>query len=456
MKSLIGNDTDLTWISEFKGENLLAKILVETIPVILLCGASACLPQAVFAESPKIVGAYQFASHRILDVQNKSLPRSTTNDRGIFLGGFSDLYRTANDPPNEFWIVTDRGPNAQVSVDDENRNNQKRRTFPVPEYAPMILHVKATDKELQLIDAMPIVGRSGKPLSGKPNLAQFDGGGYNFTGRTQVSFTSNGIDPEGMVRTSDGAFWLAEEYRPSLLKLDSQGKVVKRFIPKGQSLVGADYGVVSVLPEIYAKRQDNRGFEGLAMSDDGAMLYAIMQSPLANPTEQRSKSSRIARLLVFDTRTEQPVAEYAYQFDKADQFNPGSKPADMKIGAIATSVSDQILVLERDDQIAKIYSVDLLAGTNLLELPCHHASEDITLETAADLSSLKVTPLSKTLVADLSRLKELSGKLEGLAVVDSRTVAIVNDNDFGFSGFDKEGQAIPNGKDSCLFMIQFR
>ena len=36
-----------------------------------------------------------------------------------------------------------------------------------------------------------------------------------------------------------------------------------------------------VLPAEYSDRRDNRGFEGIALSEDGRTLYAIMQNPLA-------------------------------------------------------------------------------------------------------------------------------------------------------------------------------
>src|SRR4051812_24636614 len=42
-------------------------------------------------------------------------------DRRILLGGFSDLWRAPTDPKGEFWIVTDRGPNATAEVDGKKR-----------------------------------------------------------------------------------------------------------------------------------------------------------------------------------------------------------------------------------------------------------------------------------------------------------------------------------------------
>src|SRR5690349_3296904 len=63
----------------------------------------------------------------IAAVQNDHLPGSILDDRRLLLGGVgSDLWRSTSDPPGELWMVTDRGPNAELDVDGE-----RRRTFPV-------------------------------------------------------------------------------------------------------------------------------------------------------------------------------------------------------------------------------------------------------------------------------------------------------------------------------------
>src|SRR5689334_13379184 len=57
------------------------------------------------------------------------------DDRGVKLGGVgSGLYPAERE--GEYWMVTDRGPNGEPKV-----NGEKRRTFPVPEFAPAIVRV---------------------------------------------------------------------------------------------------------------------------------------------------------------------------------------------------------------------------------------------------------------------------------------------------------------------------
>jgi hypothetical protein len=89
-----------------------------------------------------------------------------------------------------------------------------------------------------------------------------------------------------------------------------------------QPVLGAVCGTVAAaLPAIYAKREDNRGFEGLAISDDGKTLFAGLQSPLENPGKKAAEKSRNTRILAFDTAKERPTAEYVYQFDAAEDFD---------------------------------------------------------------------------------------------------------------------------------------
>jgi hypothetical protein len=208
------------------------------------------------------------------------------------------IWRGPKDPRDEFWVVTDRGPNGQIRVDGSNR-----RTFWVPEFNPAILRVKIQGHTIQILETIPIVGQSGKPVTGLPNLKGFDETPYNYTAKELLPFNVNGLDTEGIVRTSAGDFWICEEYSPSLVHVDRTGKVLKRYVPEGLDLQGSDYPVVKPLPAIYGKRKINRGFEGIALSTDEKTLYILLQSPLLNPDRKTGDLSRNTRVLVCLTFT---------------------------------------------------------------------------------------------------------------------------------------------------------
>ena len=199
-------------------------------------------------------------------------------DHGIALGGVgSDLFPA--DAPDEYWMVTDRGPNGQVKLKGPNR-----RTFPVPQFDPLILRVRAQPgAPLTILQVIPVTTTDGSPVTGLPNDAARDEPPYDWTGNTELPINPSGLDPEGLVRMPNGEFWLSEEYSPSLLHVSATGTVLGRLVPQGLTLPGAGYPVTDSLPAVFADRQGNRGFESLALAPDGKTLYTAVQSPLADP-----------------------------------------------------------------------------------------------------------------------------------------------------------------------------
>jgi hypothetical protein len=218
-------------------------------------------------------------------------------------------------------------------------------------------------------------------------------------------------------------------------------------------LPAADYPAESVLPGILGKRKVNRGFEGAALSSDEKTVYAVLQSPLLIPDRATGDTSRITRVLALDVATERIVAEYAYRFDQASGYGASAVPADMKLSAVVALNPTTLLILERTDQVAKLYMVDLETATNLLGSPWDDAGTTPSLEALDEPSAAGVIVLPKTLVLDLSTLAGMPEKIEGLAVVDKSTIAIANDNDFDFTGFDEPGMAIPAGVKNQLLVI---
>jgi hypothetical protein len=340
-------------------------ILIYLVPLALL------IPRQIEAQN-KIIGAYTFPDIPIKEFQNGLIPGSVVNDHRILLGAIgSDLWHGPNDAPGEFWMISDRGPNGQIKVDGKNR-----RTFWVPEFDPVILRIKTEGNAIRIIDKIPIVGQSSKPVTGMPNIEGYDETPYDYTGQRTFSYNANGLDTEGLVRTVAGDFWVAEEYGPSLVHLDRSGKVLKRYIPEGVKLSGTDYPVAALLPAIYGKRKINRGFEGLALSSDQKTLYAVLQSPLWNPDKAVGDASRNTRLIVFDIQSEKVTAEYVYRFELARDFegNPKTPPDEMKLSGVVFLNSITLLILERTDLVARLYSVDLSKATNILN-PQHQVGQ---------------------------------------------------------------------------------
>jgi len=433
-------------LAESKKISRLIMILIYLLPLVLI------IPRQIQAQD-KIIGAYTFPDIPVKTFQNNLLPGSVSNDHHIFLGAVgSDLWHSSSDAPGEFWMISDRGPNGQVKVDGKNR-----RTFWVPEFNPIILKVKTESNTIQILEKFPIVGQSGKPVTGMPNIEGYDETPYDYTGQKIFPYNVNGLDTEGLVRTASGDFWTAEEYSPSLLHLDRTGKVLKRYTPQGLKLSGTDYPVAAVLPAIYTKRKINRGFEGLALSGDQKTLYAVLQSPLSNPNKKIGDESRNTRLIVFDIPSDKVTAEYVYRFEPAKEFenNPKTPPDEMKLSGVAFLNPTTLLVLERTDLVARLYSVDLSKATNILGSKWDDMKTDPSLEALENPATADVRVLPKTLVIDLKQLAEIPDKIEGVAVINRNTIAVSNDNDFDSeeSKYDSDGNNIGKNKKTKILII---
>jgi Esterase-like activity of phytase len=419
-------------------------------------GSATATSAATSTDIPKSAGATVIMTSTLPEIplgafQNAVLPNSITNDRKLQVGAIgSDMWHGPNDPPNEFWLVSDRGPNGQVTV-----GRERRRTFPVPEFNPVILRVQMQGDSINVLSTMPILTQSGTPVTGLPNTDGRDEVPYDYTGQSRLPYNPNGLDVEGLVRTSAGDFWLCDEYSPSIVQVDNRGKVVKRYVPEGLHLDGADYPVVPRLPAIYGKRKINRGFEGMTISADEKTLYLVLQSPLSNPDKKTGDASRHTRVLVFDIASEKPVAEYVYRFDAIKDFDPDPKlgPDEMKLSAVALVNTTTLLIDERTDTAAKLYSVDMSQATNILGSTWDDTTTAPSLEALDDLAASNIVALPKTLVADLSKLAGMPKKIEGLMVLDQVTVAIVSDNDLDVGTFDERGNNVGEGVKTKIVRI---
>lgn len=388
--------------------------------------------------------------------------RPLASGSGVALGGLSDLFVIAADADGiEAWTLTDRGPNGMSAGPPE------RRTLLAPEFAPTAIRLRLPAAGDATIDAvLPLAGASGRPLSGRPNGVGRDEPILDAATGAEVAPDPDGVDTEGIVVLADGSFWVCEEYRPSLLRVSAEGRVLERHVPEGIDLAGADTRVIPDLPAAYGRRRDNRGFEGLALSPDGTKLLAILQSPLDHPAKKAGRQTGNVRLLVADAATGRPVAEHVYRLgDPADPrwATAGAPPEDGKLCCLAPLADGALAVLEQDDTgLLRLYRADPRAATDTL--PSTRRGDGPALETIADLAAAGIAPVAKTLLADLAPLvprlrqdvfgEEAAGragpslKIEGLAVLDAGRVLFVNDNDFAVP----EGTGTQAAK-TCLWVV---
>jgi hypothetical protein len=248
-----------------------------------------------------------------------------------------------------------------------------------------------------------------------------------------------------------------EEYGPSILHLDSGGRVLARYVPDGIALPEAG-SVFPTLPAILAKRPGNRGLESLAITPDGSTLYAAMQSPLALPDEKQGGDSRAVRLLAISSQTGQPTAEYVYPFDDVTRFDAGDKgdQSDMKISGIALCGPDQLLVDERTDEVAKLYVTRIDPAANILGTALDDPAHTAPLE-QTDLTTIK--PLGKKPVGgphEYGHRPAAEDRGHGRARPEDHRRA--DDNDFGMvegtEAFDAQGRRCSSGIPSRVIVLR--
>ena len=121
-------------------------------------------------------------------------------------------------------------------------------------------------KTFTVTNAIPLKTPGGKPIVGLTNPLTIaktdkprDGAGQ------AIPQDINAIDAEGLVRLSDGRFFIGEENATGIAEVSADGVVVRRFVPAGteSDFASADYPVSGSIPAIYAKRTSNRGIESL-------------------------------------------------------------------------------------------------------------------------------------------------------------------------------------------------
>lgn len=372
------------------------------------------------------------------------------------LGGFAGL-ASLDAEGTRFVAVTDRGPISELDT-----SNGRIMVLPLPAYTPSIVELRLQDGRLEVAGRLGLRlpggfsdSRTGMPfVTGLPN-SDADSAAFDRTGRSRWGTDPHGLDPGGIaVDPRDGSYWVCEEYGPSILHVDADGTILLRLMPGGSGLPG-EYARAS-LPAELSRRKPNRGFEGIAISPDGGRLFAILQSPLANPDRTTGEASRNVRLLTLDLTGPEPRVDgmYVYRTEPYDQVFLADQD-DVMIGDLAAVSASRLLVAERDSLdgggYKMVYRVDLDSATNLLGWSFVSG----TLEQADEdtLNALGIRPLAKTALVSLAALDWRLADLKGLALVDDSTIAVVNDNNFGFGGFDANGHALPNGVPTRLTLV---
>jgi hypothetical protein len=309
------------------------------------------------------------------------------------VGYFSDLYYDAD--RKQWWGLSDRGPGGGTL----NYNTRVQR-----------FRLKV-DRETGAISGFKIL----KTVIFTDEL----GSSMNGLAPNPTNILGNAFDPEGFViGPKNRHFYVSDEYGPSLYEFDPKGKRIRTFatpanlIPRNGST--PNYAGGDPEPNTAGKRT-NRGFEGLAISPDGAYVYAMLQSAMLDEGGGNGVCNRIVK---FATATGSAVAQYAYQMEGSSQGRG--------ISALFPINDHEFLVLERNNRgigvgatlaspNKKLFRIDLAGATDF-------SNQTFPITTPPACPNGKVTKNSAAPFLDLTldTLPELGNKVpekwEGLAV----------------------------------------
>lgn len=395
-------------------------------------------PHTVFAaESPVLVSTAVLPDITLAAASNGALSGSVVSDQGILLGGMgSDLYHVPGTAPDIFYVVTDRGPNSDTVQPDKSAGTG----FVVPTFSPLILKVKLSGTSVQVLETIAIKTQTGAGVTGLPNVKGYDAVPTDLKGITaDALYNLAGLDAEGLVKTANGNFWTVDEYAPSLVQLSSTGVVKTRYVPVAWKGDPTTFRAVKSIPEIFLKRKANRGFEALALTPDGRTLFVGLQSPLLNPSKAVGDASLATRILRFDISTKRFTGEFVFGFEKVSLVDAtATKNSDLKLSSMVALDKNTLLVQERTDNSFLLSTITIDENANIFGSKWDLAATTPSLETYtgtgtnAEIETL-IAASKKKIVFDSVSIPSMPRKIEGLAVLDTNHIVVVNDNDFSFA-----------------------
>jgi hypothetical protein len=416
-------------------------ILLGSLAALALGQASTVSAQTVFVNGLRIPG-------NVLDATNQP------GANGGRFGFFSDIYYEPN--RNEWWALSDRGPGGGL-ISYATRLN--RFTVDINPFTGRISNFRIRET-ITFTDPFGLLTGAGPDLNG---LNPLDLNG-------DAAVLGHSFDPEGLVVDPwTGHFLVADEYGPSLFEFDRRGRLIRVFdVPTNLvPMVGANVNYVATRDDgANAGRQDNRGYEGLAITPDGKTLYAILQDPLINdPTGNNGRNSRNVRIVVYDNNRWSPtygssIKQLVYQLEPqaavAARINAilpgnatGTNPRQGRnIGASAIiAINDtQFLVLERDNRgigVDDPAAANVVGSKRVFKIDITNATDVSGIVLPADALPADVIPVAKNdadVFIDLSANTLLPNgkqpeKWEGIAIGPrllggARLLLAGNDNDY--------------------------
>ncbi len=341
----------------------------------------------------------------------------------------SGAFHDATDAENIVYFVSDRGP-VITCEESESITGTKicdsGEIFVLNDFTPSIIKGEITGSKIKILDIIDLKDTNANPVTGiSPELSNYTLAAYNQDG-SGITKNIDGINPSAIVKTADG-FFIAEEYGPSILKVDLDGNIIDRLVPENMvdEYQGSGYNIMDVLPDIIKNRAENRGITGLSINPESTKLFYMLESPLDNPKYSESRNVRLAEYNI----NQEVSTQYWYKLDSKST----------SISEIVAIDNNQLLVAEKSDTETIVYKVDLLFATPLydefFDINTKPSFESIKGDTYKNEASIlpdgrpEMKILEKTEIFKTSSDTNIAKAIDGLANLGDGNFILINNTD---------------------------
>jgi len=401
-------------------------------PLSAMMMALAC---ATSQAAPVLLGVGEMSGTSDLSGLNYSLESGVS---AAVLGGTGSGIAYAGG--NQFYLLPDRGPNAQnytngALVDNTTsyipRAHKITLGLTAANSGNLPLSVSAQLESTTLFySSSPLnygttVGLSSAiPSINTTDKQYFSGRSDNFAPGASTNPANARLDPEGIRISNNGkTAYISDEYGPYVYEFNiATGERLRTFnLPASLTVAQSFSTETAEINGNTAGRTTNKGMEGLAITPDGSKLVGIMQ---ATALQDKSKNVRIVVIDIASGNTQ----EFGYK------LTDGSG-----VSEILAVNNNQFLVLERDGKglgdgtnavAKKLYQIDLTNAQSVAGM-----SGDLSAKAVAKTQFLDIT---SNLIAAGFSANQIPAKLEGIAFgsdvqvgnTQYHTLILANDNDY--------------------------
>jgi hypothetical protein len=263
------------------------------------------------ADRQVTVGGHTFVSKGLVGVGR--MPANLRDKFGETFGSGSGMTvdpaswrRVGDGYEGTFFLLPDRGYNVAGTTDYQPRFNRLTIRFTPGRTSQD--GVAAT-----LADTVKLTDAAGQPMTGlDPEAGGVRPAAGGFPDMPQARNGKIALDPEAIASLSDGTFFISDEYGPYIYRFSAEGRMLSAvrppdaFIPmrKGRQHFGSNNsGPGAAAPEPpnpETGRQNNQGFEGMALTPDGRKLAVVLQSATRQDGGDNPATRNHTRILVYD------------------------------------------------------------------------------------------------------------------------------------------------------------